>query len=132
MQCSIISSRTVLIFLTLLLVPALAHAHRCRFLRADDRNLCLAKKENARYFCSYIKQRDQKNYCYAYLDLKPDQCSEIEEDSLRTKCEIEVKRLFELDQKKKEKAAKLKEAQEALNKKREEQQKKKSKKKKLK
>ena len=130
MKYPIFSSHTVLISLTLLLVPALAQAHRCRFLRADARNLCLAKKENARYFCSYIKQKDQKNYCYAYLDLKPDQCSEIEEETLRTKCETEVKRLFELDQKKKERAAKLKEAQEALNKKRQEQQKKKSKKKK--
>ena len=121
-----------IILIICVLIPAVSFAHRCRFQRSDDRNLCLAKKENARYFCSYIKAQDQKKYCYAYLDLAPDQCSGIEQEALRTQCEAEVQKLYDLDQKRKEKEAKIKAAQEALNKKRQEQEEQKKAKKKKK
>ena len=108
------------LLISLFILPSLSHAHRCRFQKSDERNLCLAKKENARYFCSYIKDRDQKKYCYAYLDLAPDKCSGIEEENLRVQCEAQVQKLYDLDVKRKEIEAKKKAAQEALEKKRQE------------
>jgi hypothetical protein len=120
--------RFIIVFMFCFLVPALSSAHRCRFKKSDDRNLCLAKKENVRYFCSYIKASDQKKYCYAYIDITPDKCSGIEQEALRVQCEAEVQKLFDLDQKEKEKEAKIKAAQDALSKKRQEQQAKKAKK----
>jgi hypothetical protein len=67
-----------------------ASAHHCRYFKPDARNLCLAKREEARFYCRFIKDPDQQRYCYAYLDKKPNQCGSIQEETLKTQCEAEA------------------------------------------
>ena len=74
----------------MILVGSSAFAHYCRYYKPDARNLCLAKRENARFYCRYIKAPDQQRYCYAYLDKKPNQCASIQDETLRTQCETEA------------------------------------------
>lgn len=91
-----------------------AWAHHCRYFKPDARNLCLAKLENARFYCRYIKDPDQQRYCYAYLDKKPNQCGSIQDETLKTQCEAEAQaRLDEAQalQTAAEEAAKAEEAQ---------------------
>ena len=95
-----------------LLFVSHATANHCRYFKPDARNLCLAKREDARFYCSYIKDPDQQRYCYAYLDKKPNQCGTIRDETLKTQCEAEAQaRLDEAIalQKAAEEAAKLKE-----------------------
>ena len=95
-----------------LLFVSHATANHCRYFKPDARNLCLAKREDARFYCRYIKDPDQQRYCYAYLDKKPNQCGTIRDETLKTQCEAEAQaRLDEAIalQKAAEEAAKLKE-----------------------
>ena len=67
-----------------------AAAHHCRFMKPDARNLCLAKNENARFYCSYIQDADQQRYCLAYVDRAPGQCTSITDEALKTQCDAEA------------------------------------------
>ena len=93
--------------------PALAH--QCRLLKPDARNLCLAKNENKRFYCSYIKDPDQQSYCYSYLDKSPNQCETIRDETLKEQCKIEAQQRLDEAlalQKAAEEAAKAKAAEE--------------------
>lgn len=67
-----------------------ADAHQCRYLKPDPRNLCLAKKEEGRFYCRYIQDPDQQRYCFAYLDRTPEQCNAIQDETLKAQCEAEA------------------------------------------
>ena len=100
--------------LSIFTTPVLAH--QCRYLKPDARNLCLAKNENRRFYCSYIKDPDQQSYCYSYLDKSPNQCETIRDETLKEQCRTEAQaRLDEALalQKAAEEAAKAKAAEEA-------------------
>jgi hypothetical protein len=108
---------TILIGFALTSLFALqAQAHQCRFLKPDARNLCLAKKENARYYCRYIKDADQQRFCYAFLNNAPQQCEIIKDETLKEQCRTEAQtRLDEAlaQQKAAEEAKAAKEAEKA-------------------
>lgn len=100
--------------LSIFITPAFAH--QCRYLKPDARNLCLAKQENKRFYCSYIQDPDQQRYCYSYLDKSPNQCETIRDETLKEQCKTEAQaRLDEALalQKAAEEAAKAKAAEEA-------------------
>lgn len=69
---------------------SIASAHQCRYLKPDERNLCLAQKENARFYCGYIKDPDQQRYCLAFLDRAPNVCAEIANEALKAQCTAEA------------------------------------------
>ena len=73
----------------LLAVPD-ACAHHCRYYKPDARNLCLAKNENKRFYCSYIKDPDQQRYCYSYMDKSPNGCDSIQDETLKEQCRGEA------------------------------------------
>jgi len=64
-------------------------------MKHDKRNLCLARDENARFYCTYIKDPDQQRYCFAYVDITPKQCESISDETLKTQCSTEVQARFE-------------------------------------
>jgi hypothetical protein len=63
-----------------------ASAHRCRFKLAEERNLCLAQKEEKRYFCRFIKNEDQQHYCFAWVDRNPKACAKIKDEAFKGQC----------------------------------------------
>ena len=79
---------TSVVFLVLCLPSA--DAHYCRYYRPDARNLCLAKKENKRFYCRYIKDPDQQRYCYSYMDKSPNGCDSIQDETLKEQCRGEA------------------------------------------
>jgi hypothetical protein len=83
-------SLIAVLFCSGVLYTNLADAHQCRYLKPDPRNLCLAKKEEARFYCRYIKDPDQQRYCFAYLDKTPEQCNAIQDETLKAQCEVEA------------------------------------------
>ena len=104
----------MIITTSLLSTPVLAH--HCRYFKPDARNFCLAKNENKRFYCRYIKDPDQQLYCYSYMDKAPNRCEAIRDETLKTQCATEAQaRLDEALalQKAAEEAAKAKAAEEA-------------------
>ena len=67
-----------------------ASAHRCRFKLPEERNLCLAQKEEKRYFCRFIKNEDQKHYCFAWVDRNPKECEKIKDEPFKGQCATEA------------------------------------------
>ena len=67
-----------------------AEAHYCRYYKPDARNLCLAKNENKRFYCRYIKDPDQQRYCYSYMDKSPNGCDNINDETLKEQCRTEA------------------------------------------
>jgi len=67
-----------------------ALAHHCRYYKPDPRNLCLAKNEDKRFYCSYIKDPDQQRYCYSFMDKAPGRCEEIGDETLKEQCKVEA------------------------------------------
>ena len=111
-------SRTLIIFcLTAVSLSLIgltsAWGHQCRFYTPDKRNLCLAQKENARFYCTYIKDPDQQRYCFAYVDRKPNQCDSITEETLKTQCSTEAQIRFDEAEAQRKAAEEKRQAEEA-------------------
>ena len=101
---------------SVLLSATSAWSHQCRFFKPDKRNLCLAQKEDSRFYCQYIKDPDQQRYCLAYVDRTPQQCQSISDETLKAQCSAEAQARFdeaEAKRKAEEERRKAEEAAEA-------------------
>lgn len=73
------------------LTPLLsASAHYCRFKKGDEKNICLAQKEDTTYFCRYVRDPQQKSYCLAWTLGNPQRCERISNPALKGKCTAEA------------------------------------------
>ena len=80
-------SCAALVWLTPLLS---ASAHYCRFKKGDEKNICLAQKEDTTYFCRYVRNAQQKSYCLAWTLGNPQRCERISDPALKSKCTAEA------------------------------------------
>ena len=88
---------TIVTFTSVLLMMAPVFAHQCRYLKGDKKNLCLAKQENQRFYCRYVKDIDQRNYCTSHFVLDKKLCEGIKGEDLKGQCNQEMdNRLKEL------------------------------------
>ena len=105
MKNSNLAWAVVLAAIFYLLCPALAFAaepeakNPCDDIAdLDDRHLCLAtqktegktfgysNKDHSSYYCSLVKSRDKKNYCYAVTKKTSSMCGLIVDKKLEDKC----------------------------------------------